>query len=142
MPRIFLTLIVLLLLVEYSFTQSQSTTGNIEGRIVYAAGAFVTGVIITATNQETGFAKSVLSDSEGSYIFVLLPLGNYILTYRYGAWLCPFPIRDRTAYIGRKRSPMRSNCRWPAGIVDVHATFDVVETRSAISSTIDERVRG
>ncbi len=60
-----------------AFAQSQATTGNIEGRVVDSNGAIVPGASISATNQDTGFSKTVSSDSDGNYIFVLLPPGNY-----------------------------------------------------------------
>jgi hypothetical protein len=42
-----------------ALAQSQSTTGNIEGRVVDPNGAVVPGVSITAKNQDTGFSKTV-----------------------------------------------------------------------------------
>src|SRR4029079_19070858 len=60
-----------------SFSQSQSTTGNIEGRVVDQNGAVVPGISVSATNQDNGFGKTVMTDADGNYIFVLLPPGNY-----------------------------------------------------------------
>ena len=57
--------------------QSQSTTGNIEGRVVDQNGAIVPGIAISATNQDTGYGKTAMTDSDGNYLFVLLPPGNY-----------------------------------------------------------------
>ena len=59
------------------FAQSQSTSGNIEGRVVDPNGAVVPGVAVTATNQDTGFAKTATSDADGNYWVVLLPPGSY-----------------------------------------------------------------
>src|SRR5438067_1653303 len=60
-----------------AIAQSQATTGNIEGRVVDANGAIVPGASISAANQDTGFSKTVTSDFDGNYIFVLLPPGSY-----------------------------------------------------------------
>src|SRR4051812_14341378 len=77
MRKIFLIAITLSLFALTAFSQSQSTTGNIEGRVVDQAGAVVPGVAVSATNQDNGFGKTVMTDNDGNYIFVLLPPGNY-----------------------------------------------------------------
>ena len=60
-----------------AFAQSQSTTGNIEGRVLDQNGAVVPNVSVSATNQDTGFGKTTVTSADGRYIFVLLPPGNY-----------------------------------------------------------------
>src|SRR5688572_4083492 len=77
MKRIVSFLGIILLFAISAFAQSQSTTGNIEGHIVDQNGAVVTNASVSATNQDTGFGKTVVSDSDGNFIFVLLPPGNY-----------------------------------------------------------------
>jgi outer membrane receptor protein involved in Fe transport len=58
---------------------AQQTTGNISGRIVDAQGAAVPGVTVTATNPQTGFSRSDVSDAEGVYRLTALPVGTYDL---------------------------------------------------------------
>src|SRR5881396_66898 len=70
-------IVTILFLIQFTFAQSQSTTGNIEGRVVDPNGAVVPGAAVTATNQDTGFTKAVTSDSDGNYTLVLLPPGSY-----------------------------------------------------------------
>jgi len=60
-----------------AFGQSQSTTGNVEGRVTDPNGAVVPNVAVTVTNQDTGFGKTTVTDGNGNYIFVLLPPGAY-----------------------------------------------------------------
>src|SRR5262245_50637792 len=60
--------------------QSQATTGNIEGRVTDPNGAAVPGITVTATNQETGFAKSADADAEGIFSIAFLPPGKYRVT--------------------------------------------------------------
>ena len=43
--------------------QSQSTTGNIEGRVVDQNGAIVPGIAISATNQDTDRKSTRLNSS-------------------------------------------------------------------------------
>src|SRR5258708_39700298 len=63
-----------------AFGQSQATTGNIEGRVIDANGAAIPGITVTATNQETGLAKTADTDSEGIYRITFLPPGKYRVT--------------------------------------------------------------
>src|SRR5688572_33038501 len=77
MRNLFFLMAVISATALLTFGQSQSTSGNIEGRIIDSSGAVVPGAAVSATNQDTGFGKTVLSDDDGNYIFVLLPPGNY-----------------------------------------------------------------
>jgi hypothetical protein len=56
---------------------AQQTTGNINGRVLDDQGAAVPGTTVTATNTETGFVRTVISDSEGIYRLSALPVGTY-----------------------------------------------------------------
>ncbi|MDQ3804383.1 MAG: TonB-dependent receptor, partial [Acidobacteriota bacterium] len=58
-------------------SQSQATTGDIEGRVLDPAGAVVREATVTATNKATGFEKTATTDEDGGYRFVLLPPGTY-----------------------------------------------------------------
>ena len=60
-----------------ALAQSQATTGNIEGRVLDPNGAVVPGASVTATNQETGFARDATADEDGNYRLILLPPGRY-----------------------------------------------------------------
>lgn len=57
--------------------QNVSTTGQIRGRVVDAAGAPVAGAAVIARNTETGLERSGVSDAEGIYTIRLLPSGTY-----------------------------------------------------------------
>ena len=57
----------------------QQTAGNIDGRIVDQQSAPVPGATVTASNGQTGFSRSAVSDSEGLYRLSALPIGTYDL---------------------------------------------------------------
>ncbi|HSP13822.1 MAG TPA: TonB-dependent receptor [Thermoanaerobaculia bacterium] len=67
--------VVALLCASMAFAQSGS--GSLSGHITDASGAALPGVTITATNEATGFNRTVVTDSDGSYKFPTLPIGKY-----------------------------------------------------------------
>jgi hypothetical protein len=60
--------------------QSQATTGVIEGTVVDSSGGVLPGATVTLTNVETGFVREVVTDPDGRFRGLLLPLGGYRLT--------------------------------------------------------------
>ncbi|MEQ1923925.1 MAG: carboxypeptidase-like regulatory domain-containing protein, partial [Pyrinomonadaceae bacterium] len=70
----------LLLLCTCIFAQSQATTGLIQGTVVDPNGAVLAGASITVRNTETGFERTVTSNSDGLFSAPLLPLGRYRIT--------------------------------------------------------------
>ena len=58
---------------------AQQTSGNITGRVLDDQGAAVPGATITATNTQTGFVRTDVSDAEGLFRLNALPVGTYDL---------------------------------------------------------------
>ena len=52
-------------------------TGTIAGVVQDASGGVLPGVTVTATSQERGTVRSVVSDENGRYVFASLAIGNY-----------------------------------------------------------------
>ena len=52
-------------------------TGTIAGVIQDASGGVLPGVTVTATSQERGTVRSVVSDENGRYVFAALSIGSY-----------------------------------------------------------------
>ncbi|HQU94422.1 MAG TPA: TonB-dependent receptor, partial [Pyrinomonadaceae bacterium] len=71
---------VFVLLSMSIFAQSQSTTGLIQGTVVDPNGAVLSGASITVRNVNTGFERTVTSNSDGFFTAPLLPLGTYRVT--------------------------------------------------------------
>ena len=57
--------------------QAQAANGNIEGIVRDTTGAALPGVSVTVTNMDTGTARTSLTNSDGVYRAILLPLGRY-----------------------------------------------------------------
>ena len=57
--------------------QAQAANGNIEGTVRDTTGAALPGVTVTVTNIETGAARTSMTNNDGVYRAILLPLGRY-----------------------------------------------------------------
>ena len=58
---------------------AQSFTGSILGLVADSSGAAMPGILIVATNQETGERRTALSTEAGQYNVSGLPPGNYAI---------------------------------------------------------------
>lgn len=62
---------------------AQQSSGGIKGRVIdQGTGAPKGGVAITIEHTSTGFTRSMMSNSDGSFRFPVLPIGNYRLTFK------------------------------------------------------------
>ncbi|MEP6847894.1 MAG: TonB-dependent receptor [Acidobacteriota bacterium] len=140
MKKTLFVLLIIASLAIISFSQSQSTTGNIEGRVVDPNGAVVPGVAVSAKNDATGFAKSTTSDSDGNYIFVLLPPGKYTVEVAAAKGFATAKYDNVTVTVGAKTALEITMPVGSSGVtVDVNDQGQGIEvTRTSISSTIDE----
>lgn len=73
--RIFAVLVISLILCVAG--QAQQITGSVSGSVKDTTGALVTTATVKATNIDTGFTRSVLVGSDGTYLLQYLPVGNY-----------------------------------------------------------------
>jgi hypothetical protein len=78
--RFFLSIAALFILSSVAFAQSQATTGLIQGSVVDPNGAVVRGASVNVKNTETGFERTVTTNSDGFFSAPLLPLGKYRVT--------------------------------------------------------------
>ncbi|HEV7239048.1 MAG TPA: TonB-dependent receptor [Thermoanaerobaculia bacterium] len=77
--RFVLVVLLLLLIPTLLFAQSQATTGVIEGTVTDSSGGVLPGVTVTARNTATNYEQVQVTDAQGRFRFVLLPLGPYEL---------------------------------------------------------------
>lgn len=71
------TLLTALALPAAALGQSQATTAEINGRVADAQGGVLPGVTVTATNPETGYNRTVVTNEQGAFVLPLLPPGSY-----------------------------------------------------------------
>lgn len=140
MRRIIFLLATVFCFLTFSFGQSQSTTGNIEGRVVDQNGAVVPNVSVSATNQDTGLNKTTVTDSDGNYTFVLLPPGNYKVETAAIQGFAASTYENVNVTVGAKNTvEITVSAGGTSVVVDVNADGQGVETtRTSISSTVDE----
>lgn len=121
--------------------QSQATTGNIEGRVSDPNDAAVPGVTVTATNQETSFAKSAQSNDEGLYRLSFLPPGRYKVETGGAQGFAPATFSNVVVTVGGQTPlDIQLGVGATTAMVDISAEGQIVEsTRTSVSSTINER---
>ena len=79
LPRLSLLLLTLAIVLIALPMSAQNSGGNLTGRVTDGSNSALPGVTITATNTATGFSRSDITDSNGSYRFTALPVGTYTL---------------------------------------------------------------
>ncbi len=72
-------LVLLALVLGTGFALAQAT-GTIQGIVSDAQGSGVPGATVTARNTETDVSRALVTEAEGNYRFLNLPVGNYELT--------------------------------------------------------------
>ncbi len=73
------TFTFLLVLLASLNVAGQQITGSIRGTILDPSGAIVQAAAITAKQIETGLAREAMTDRQGEYVLVELPIGHYQL---------------------------------------------------------------
>jgi Carboxypeptidase regulatory-like domain len=69
-----------LLVFGFSLALGQAITASLQGRVLDTTGAVISGATVTASNTETGFARSAKANSAGEFEIRQLPVGTYKLT--------------------------------------------------------------
>src|SRR5580693_4717999 len=73
-----LTLFLMVLLTTLNVA-AQQITASIRGTVNDPSGAIVQGATVTARQTETGLTRAVVTDHQGEYVLVELPIGHYQL---------------------------------------------------------------
>ena len=61
---------------------AQQITGSIRGTVVDPSSAIVQAASVTAKQIETGLTRNAVTDRQGEYVLVELPIGHYQLEVR------------------------------------------------------------
>ena len=131
---------ILLMLSFSMFAQSQATTGLIQGVVVDPNGAVVSGATVTVRNTETGFERTIQSNSDGLFSAPLLPLGRYRVTTSSSGFTNSV-LENVAVTIGQTQS-FRIEMKVGGAVVsvDVSSEAEGVETgRTELSTQINDR---
>jgi hypothetical protein len=58
---------------------AQEASASLRGTVTDGSGAVVSGAQVTAVKTETGLQRTAVSDAQGAYVLVALPVGHYRL---------------------------------------------------------------
>src|SRR5262245_91615 len=56
---------------------AQQTTGTLQGRVQDNTGGVLPGVTVEATQANTGYSRTAVTDAQGVYRLTALPVGQY-----------------------------------------------------------------
>jgi hypothetical protein len=132
---------VTLLLVLAVGSASAQATAELNGRVTDESGAVLPGVSVTATQTETGFARTDVTDATGSYVMPNLPVGPY----RLEVMLQGFRSYVQTGIVLQVGATPTINAVLAVGsleeTVSVEAAAPIVDVRSAGISDVVEQER-
>ena len=130
------------ILVAAATTWAQLSTAQLSGRVADESGAVLPGVTVTVTQTDTGLARSVVTDENGTYVLPNLPTGPY----RLEASLQGFRTYAQTGIVLQVAATPVINVTLGIGsleeTVSVEAAAPLVDVQSAgISDVVDnERI--
>lgn len=118
-----------------------ASTGALNGTVYDPSGGVVPGASITATNESTGVARTVVTGSDGAYLVPLLPPGSYRLAVSHAG----FKVGTYTNIHVSVAETATLNIRLQVGAtsqeVTVQAEASQLQTTSAtLGSVVDQRM--
>lgn len=137
MSRLHLRFLGIVLLILASTAAFGQVGGSLHGRVSDESGAALPGVTLTATNADTGFSRSAVTASDGSYNFASLPVGRYKVTSElagFGSVAVNIEIlvaTDRALNVTMKQAAVKEQ-------ITVTAEAPLVETSSTIGSVVSQ----
>src|SRR6185369_1860889 len=130
----------LLLLFTTTSAWAQATA-ELNGRVTDESGAVLPGVTVTATQTETGFTRTVVTEGDGAYVITNLPTGPYKLEVS----LQGFRTYVQTGIVLQVGATPTINAQLGVGSLEetvaVEAAAPLVDVRSAGISEVVEQER-
>ena len=130
MRRVVLTASIALILFAPTLAHAQRTTASIRGTVRDATQGVLPGVTVTATNEDTGLVRAVVTNEAGVYSAADLPIGRY----KVEAELPSFKKASRTGVVLRVADEFSIDFELAAG--------NVTDTVNVVASATPVRVLG
>src|ERR1051326_1860867 len=132
--------VVFVLLLNYGQLRAQATA-QISGRVQDTTGAVLPGVEVTATQTDTGIARTTVTNETGSYVLPNLPIGSY----RLEGMLPGFRKYAQSGIVLEVNSSPVVNVVLEVGqvaeTIEVQANANLVETRNSGIGEVVENAR-
>ena len=131
-------LLLLILLLVPAALLAQTGSAALGGRVSDDSGAALPGVTITATNNATGFTRSVVTGADGSYRFPSLPVGTSTVTADLSGFAS---VTTRNVELNVAQERELNITLKPASVkeqITVTASSPLVETTPAVSTVISQ----
>src|ERR1700681_3512672 len=114
-----------------SSLSGQNATGRITGTVTDPSGAVIAGAKITVTNTGTGASRGTMTDKDGNYQVLDLPIGTYQVSAEK-AGFAKVIAGDQQLLIGQTlRTDLAMSVGSATETVSVQATPGAVETVNA-----------
>jgi hypothetical protein len=123
-----------------AWSQTQITTGVIQGTVSDQSGALVPGALVEARNLETNSARAQTTSADGRFVFLQLRPGRYTLTVTLAGFATHVQ-EDMTLTVGQSitvNPVMRVSGAAETVTVTGSALIDV--TRTEVSNTLSETI--
>src|ERR1700690_3549425 len=119
---------------------AQDVSGSLRGIVLDASGAAVSGAKVTATNTETGLARTTPSDSKGDYLLVAMPVGRYRLEVEAKGFR-NYVQEGITLDVNQPATiPVRLVVGTATEKLEVRANADIIETTTtSLGTTVGDR---
>ena len=118
--------------------QAQQTFGAFKGRVTDKAnGAPKGGVLVTIENTGTGYTRNIQTNTDGSFRFQVVPLGNYRILFKSPDSSASM---IRTSILGAETDASVAMAPAASAIVSVVATADTVDQANTTSAEIGVNV--
>ncbi|HEY6613808.1 MAG TPA: TonB-dependent receptor, partial [Vicinamibacterales bacterium] len=138
--RLILSLLLVVFLPFTSAAQTQITTGVIQGSVADATGASLPGVTVEARNLDTNQGRTLVTETDGRFVFLQLAPGNYRVTCTLAGFATTVQ-ENLQLTVGQAISlPMVMKVSGVSETITVTTGTPVIETsRTASATTLNER---
>jgi Carboxypeptidase regulatory-like domain/TonB dependent receptor len=117
----------------------QAVTGTILGRVADTSGAVIPGAKVTVTQTETGFNRTLVTDSKGEYTAPSVPTGTYTVTGELTGFKT---VSLNNVHLGvdqKLKLDLKLDVGQMTETVEIQAETPLLQTSSSdLSATIDE----
>jgi hypothetical protein len=118
--------------------QAQTAGANLIGRVTDKNGAPLPGATVTATQKETGFNRSTVSESDGTFRLPSLPVGPYTVVVELNGFATVTVEEVRLNVATQREINVEMNPATVEETITVTAEAPLVETTPAIGTVVSE----